>query len=151
MIWQVHPPLCKMGDLNRLLSKALFFLKDEEQARKRRDLFGKASGNRWLVLRKKLASQETRVSSLGGEDPLEEETAAHSSILAWEIPWKEEPGRLRFMGPKESDMTSGLNNEQTTKFRRKEALWVDVASSWHKSLRRFGPGGGLGSLLVEVL
>ena len=58
------------------------------------------------------------------------------------------------MGPKESDMTSGLNNEQTTTFRRKEALWVDVASLWHlkvKSPRRFMPGGGLGSLLVEVL
>ena len=72
------PPLCKVGDLNRLLSKALFFPKDEEQARKRRDLFGKASGNRWLVWGKKLASQETQVSSLGGEDPLEEKMAVHS-------------------------------------------------------------------------
>ena len=98
--------------------------------------------------------QETQVPSLGLEDPLEEETAAHSSVLAWEIPWTEEPGGLRFMGPKESDMTSGINNEQTTKFRRREALWLDVASSWHlkvKSPRRFMPGGGLGSLLVEVL
>ena len=99
------PPLCKVGDLNRLLSKALFFPKDEEQARKRRDLFGKASGNRWLVWGKKLASQETQVSSLGGEDPLEEKMAVHSSILAWEIPWTEEPGGLQFLGPKESDMT----------------------------------------------
>ena len=89
-----------MGDLNRLLSKALFFLKDKEQARKMRDLFGKASGNRWLVWGKKLASQETQVSSLGGEDPLEEETAAHTSILAWEIPWTEELGK-----PKELDIT----------------------------------------------
>ena len=142
-------PLCKMGDLNRLLSKALFFLKDKEQARKMRDLFGKASGNRWLVLGEKLASQEMQISSLGWEHPLEEETAAHTSIVAWEIPWTEELGE-----PKELDMTYGLNSEQTTKFRRKEALWVDVASSWHlkiKSLRRFMPGGGLGSLLVEVL
>ena len=38
--------------------------------------------------------QETQVQSLGQEDPLEEEMATHSSILAWEIPWTEEPGRL---------------------------------------------------------
>ena len=36
--------------------------------------------------------QETWVQSLGREDPLEKEMATHSSILAWEIPWKEEPG-----------------------------------------------------------
>ena len=42
--------------------------------------------------------QEMQVPSLGREDPLEEEMATHSSILAWEIPWKEEPGRLKFMG-----------------------------------------------------
>ena len=38
--------------------------------------------------------QETRVQSLVWEDPLEKEMATHSSILAWEIPWTEEPGRL---------------------------------------------------------
>ena len=37
--------------------------------------------------------QEMRVQSLGQEDPLEEKVVAHSSILAWEIPWTEEPGR----------------------------------------------------------
>ena len=42
--------------------------------------------------------QETRVQSLGWEDPLEKEMAAHSSILAWEIPWTEEPGGLQSMG-----------------------------------------------------
>ena len=42
--------------------------------------------------------QETQVPSLDQEDPLEEETATHSSILAWDIPWTEEPGRLQFMG-----------------------------------------------------
>ena len=41
-----------------------------------------------------LAMQETQVPSLGGEDPLEKETAPHSSILASEIPWTEEPGGL---------------------------------------------------------
>ena len=39
-------------------------------------------------------TQETWVRSLGQEDPLEEETATHSSILAWRIPWMEEPGGL---------------------------------------------------------
>ena len=39
--------------------------------------------------------QETRVRSLGQEDPLEEEVATHSSILAWKIPWTEEPDGLQ--------------------------------------------------------
>ena len=42
--------------------------------------------------------QETRVRSLGQEDPLEEGMAAHSSILAWRIPWTEHPGGLQPMG-----------------------------------------------------
>ena len=42
--------------------------------------------------------QETRVQSLGWEDPLEEEMATHSSILAWEIPWIEESGGLQSAG-----------------------------------------------------
>ena len=45
------------------------------------------------------------VQSLGQEDLLEKELATHSSILAWEIPWTEEPGGLQSMGPKESDTT----------------------------------------------
>ena len=44
------------------------------------------------------AKQETRVQSLGWEDPLEEGTATHSSILAWRVSWTEEPGRLQSMG-----------------------------------------------------
>ena len=44
------------------------------------------------------AVQETRVRSLGQEDPLEEEMAIYSSNLAWRIPWTEEPGGLQFMG-----------------------------------------------------
>ena len=43
------------------------------------------------------AMRETRVQSLGWEDPLEKEMAAHSSTLAWKIPWMEEPGRLQSM------------------------------------------------------
>ena len=44
------------------------------------------------------AVQKTRVQSLGWEDPLEKEMANHSSILAWKIPWLEEPGRLQSWG-----------------------------------------------------
>ena len=44
------------------------------------------------------AKQEMQVPSLGQEDPLEKGVATHSSILAWEIPWTEEPGVLQSMG-----------------------------------------------------
>ena len=44
------------------------------------------------------AMQETRVRSLGWEDPLEKEMAAHSGTVAWKTPWTEEPGRLQSMG-----------------------------------------------------
>ena len=51
------------------------------------------------------AMQETQVQLLGWEDPLEKETAIHSSILAPRIPLSEEPGRLQSMGSQESDAT----------------------------------------------
>ena len=51
------------------------------------------------------AMQETWVSSLGQVDPLEKGMATYSSILAWRIPWTEEPGGLQSLGLKESDMT----------------------------------------------
>ena len=52
-------------------------------------------------------TQEKRFQSLGLEDPLEEETATHSSILTWENPWTEEPGRLVYSpkGDREPDTT----------------------------------------------
>ena len=46
--------------------------------------------------------QEMWVQSLGQEDPLEEEMATHSSILAWEIPWTEKPGGLQSIGSQKS-------------------------------------------------
>ena len=53
--------------------------------------------------------QETRVRSLGWKDPLEQETAICSSILAWRIPWTEEPGGLHSLwGHRESDLTERL-------------------------------------------
>ena len=51
------------------------------------------------------AMQETRVHFLGQEDPVEKRMATHSSILAWRIPWAEEPGGLQSMGSQELDMT----------------------------------------------
>ena len=50
------------------------------------------------------AMQETQVQSLGLEDPLEKEMATHSSILAWEIPWREDPGRLQSVGSQKSQI-----------------------------------------------
>ena len=60
------------------------------------------------------AVQETRVQSLGGEEPLEKGMAAHSSILAWRLPWTEEPGGLQSMGLQESDTAERLNHQQDT-------------------------------------
>ena len=53
-------------------------------------------------------TQETWVQSLGREDPLEKGTATNTSILAWRIPWTEEPGGLLSMCHKESDTTEQL-------------------------------------------
>ena len=52
--------------------------------------------------------QETRVRSLGQEDLLEKEMATHSKILAWEIPWTEEPGVLQSMGSQELEATEAI-------------------------------------------
>ena len=50
------------------------------------------------VVKNPRAVQETWIQSLGQKDLLEKEIAIHSSILAWKIPWKEEPGRLQSVG-----------------------------------------------------
>ena len=52
--------------------------------------------------------EETQVCSLGLEDALEEGMASHSSVLAWRIPWTEEPGGLQYMGSQRLDMTERL-------------------------------------------
>ena len=51
------------------------------------------------------AMQETPVWSPSWEQPMEKEMATHSSILAWEIPWTEQPGRLQTMGSQELDVS----------------------------------------------
>ena len=70
-----------------------------------------------MKMRNEGAKHETawkclEVRSLGWEDPLEEEMATHSSILAWRIPWTEEPGRLQTTGS-QSDTTERLSTAHT--------------------------------------
>ena len=66
-------------------------------------------------------TQKMQVQSLGHEDPLEQEMATHSSILAWRIPWKEEPGRLQSKGHSELDMTKA--NQHTCTCTVLEKQW----------------------------
>ena len=66
--------------------------------------------------------QETLIQSLGRENPLEKEIATHSSVLAWEISWTEEPGRLQSMGSEELGMTYRLNHH------RQECQYSNVKS-----------------------
>ena len=54
--------------------------------------------------------QKTPVQSLGWEDPLEKEMETHLSILAWKIPWTDEPGRLLSMGSQKLDTTERLTH-----------------------------------------
>ena len=62
------------------------------------------------VVRNPAAMQKTQVQSLGRQDPLEKGMAAHSSILAWRLPWTEEPGGLWFVSSQESDMTEATEH-----------------------------------------
>ena len=69
--------------------------------------------------------QETRVQSLGWKDPLEKETATHSSILVSKIPWTEETGRLQSQGRKQSDTTECLHFHLSTVWKNTQPLWND--------------------------
>ena len=64
--------------------------------------------------------QETWVQSLGWEDTLEKGVAAHSSVLAWRIPWAEEPGGLQCVGCKEPDTPERLAHITVTKLQRSD-------------------------------
>ena len=76
-----------------------------------------AIGNRSLAqsVKNPPAMQETWVQFLGWEDPLQKEMTTHSNIFAWEVPWREEPGRLQSMGSQELDMTEQLNHHHHRK------------------------------------
>ena len=81
------------------------------------------------------AIQETRVQSLGWEDALEKEMAAHSSIPAWRTPWTEEPGRLHSMGLQESDTTEQLSTVRTDssdKFNFLAKIYCLNCAKWYK-------------------
>ena len=62
-----------------------------------------------LMVKNLPVMQETQVRSLGQEDPLEKQMPTHSSILAWRIPWTEEPGRLQYMGSQKVALTERLH------------------------------------------
>ena len=62
-----------------------------------------------------LPKQETQVRSLGWEDVPKKEMATHSSCLAWEIPWREEPGRLQSMGSQRVGHDLAIKQLTTTK------------------------------------
>ena len=64
--------------------------------------------------------QKTWVPSLGQEDPLEKAMVTYSSILAWEIPWTEEPGRLQSMGSQRVGHNSTTRQQATTTNRLEE-------------------------------
>ena len=72
--------------------------------------------------------KEIQVQSLDREDALEKEMATHSSILAWRIPWTEEPGGLRSMGHTELNMT------EVTKQHQHLAIFVTLENSFNLSL-----------------
>ena len=76
--------------------------------------------------------QEMQVWSLGQEDPLEEEMATHSSILAWRIPWTEEPGGLQSMGHKELDTTEQQLPVPEKKYARNNLLML-LEANWISS------------------
>ena len=63
-------------------------------------------------------TQEMQVWSLGGEDPLEEGMATHSSIFSWVLPWTEEPGGLQSMGLQKSGMTEVTEHTHMGKEKR---------------------------------
>ena len=70
--------------------------------------------------------QETWLWSLGREDPMEKEMATHSSILAWEIPWTEEPGGLQFMGSQ-----SVWHNWATNTFHFHLTILLNNSTPWY--------------------
>ena len=84
--------------------------------------------------------QEMRVRSLGGEDPLEKETATHSGILAWRIPWTEEPGRPQSMGSQKSQtrLSAAHTHTHPAPWTRCSCLQVHLQKSYFRHVHVFG-------------
>ena len=78
------------------------------------------------MVKNPFAMQKTRVWSLGSEDPLEKEMATHSGILAWRIPWTEEPGWLKSMIYKELDVTEWLSTHVSVSNWVKKISWLGI-------------------------
>ena len=78
-----------------------------------------------------------RVQSLGQEDPLAEEMATHSSILAWRILWTEEPSVLQFMGLQEMDTTEQLTHTHTHTQTQTTLLLIfsSYKEIWHREVK----------------
>ena len=70
------------------------------------------------------ALRETRVQSMGQEDPLEKEMATHSTTLAWKIPWMEEPGGLQSMGPQSRTRLSDFTFFLSKQYWKKELNFI---------------------------
>ena len=83
-----------------------------------------------------LCIPETRVTSLGQEDPLEKEIATHSSILAWRNPWREEPGWLQSMG---SQRVGYLGKQVSPSVAAPQACEAPMGALW---LYSGSPAGG---------
>ena len=93
------------------------------------------------------AVQETQVQSLGWEDPLEKGIATHSSILAWRIPWTEEPGSLQSRGSRRVRHGLATNTTQTTFiFPQVQTLRIpeqNQSSAGTKRIKKYLKGMGL--------
>ena len=84
---------------------------------------------------------ETRVQSLGWEDPLEKEMAIHSSTIAWKIPWTEEPGRLQSMGSQRvgHDWATSLSLSPALQRPGQHKTWgLRVDTQWNISEQNWG-------------
>ena len=89
----------KCKKVKRLSEEALQIAEEKEKQKAREKRKGRERASLVAQRLKRLPTmRETWVQSLGREDPLEKETATHSSTLAWKIPWMEEPGVLQSMG-----------------------------------------------------
>ena len=92
----------KVGSNISLVLKFFMSTRNRKICKKSRDCFGYCTDGGFLGKAQQVknppAVQETQVQSLGWEDPLEEGMATHSSLLAWRIPWTEEPGGLQSTG-----------------------------------------------------
>ena len=96
--------------------------------------FKKKKGGASLVaqrLKRLPAMREAWVRSLGQEDPLEKEMATHSSILAWRIPWMEEPGGLQSTGSQRVRLCDFTSLQyKITVYRKKYHIKTDVQQSY---------------------